>query len=130
VWVSEILDEAGSRSAKAQIEHIIGVLIGLTPLILIAVVFRNDDAACVYYLKHYSSIAGIISSFIAIVDRAREVLAGNTKFSRVVDLSTFWKKILYFACVYAPGRIRFRWEEDDCESVDISAKPALCAQEG
>jgi hypothetical protein len=52
---------------KIAIEHIIGVIIGLAPIVIIAVVFRNDDAMCMYYLKQYVAIMGTISTFAIII---------------------------------------------------------------
>ena len=59
---------------KIEIDHIIGVIIGLTPLVIIGVVFRNDNAMCIYYLKHYASIAGLVSTFIAITEKVQAIL--------------------------------------------------------
>ena len=62
---------------KIQIEHIIGVIISLTPLVTISVVFRNDDAMCIYYLKHYGSIMALISTFVVITEKAKAILGDN-----------------------------------------------------
>ena len=45
---------------KIEIEHIIGVIIGLTPLIIIAVVFRNNDVMYETSLRHTFSIASLL----------------------------------------------------------------------
>ena len=49
-------------------EHIIGVVIGILPLIAIWVIFRNNDVQYIAWLKHYASLAGEVSVFIAFTD--------------------------------------------------------------
>jgi len=41
---------------KIDIEYIIGVIIGLVPLVAIAIIFRNDEAMRLYYLKQYMAL--------------------------------------------------------------------------
>ena len=47
-------------------EHVIGVIIGLIPLITIAVLFRNDNESCIYYLKHCFTINSSILTLIGL----------------------------------------------------------------
>lgn len=52
---------------KIEIEHIIGVIIGLAPLVIIAIIFKNDDVMCLYYVKHYVALMGIISTLAVLI---------------------------------------------------------------
>ena len=54
---------------KIEIEHIIGVIIGLTPLIIIAVVFRNNDVMYESSLRHTFSIASLLLTIIGITEK-------------------------------------------------------------
>ena len=49
-------------------EHIIGVIIGILLLIAIWVIFRNNEVQYIAWLKHYSTLAGGVSIFIAVTD--------------------------------------------------------------
>lgn len=53
---------------KLQKEHIIGLVIGLIPVIAIAIIFRDNDLMCMLYLKHCTTIANLISFFLEISD--------------------------------------------------------------
>ena len=46
-------------------EHIIGVIIGILPLMAIWVIFRNNDVQYIAWFKHYASLASGVSVFIA-----------------------------------------------------------------
>ena len=51
-----------------DIEHIVGVIIGILPLIAIWVIFRNNDVQYIAWLKHCASLAGGVSVFIAFTE--------------------------------------------------------------
>ncbi len=49
-------------------EHIIGVIIGILPLMAIWVIFRNNDVQYIAWLKHYASLASGVSVLIAFTE--------------------------------------------------------------
>ena len=53
---------------KLKKEDLFSSLIGLAPVFIIAIVFKNDSVACLHYAKQYMSICSSILTFIGIME--------------------------------------------------------------
>ena len=53
---------------KSQTESLLGILIGLAPLVVIVIIFRNDDRAYFHFLKLCGLVASSVLGFMDITD--------------------------------------------------------------